>query len=114
LVSKAAKIEPKDTIDVAGASGAQYRFRLVADPQRPPIGAGNYVYIKHGDEADEVVGCGVTNSLPAAAATWASSPRQRGATAFYARLNVSRSVREAELADIAEGHGATIVASEDG
>jgi hypothetical protein len=88
-----------DFIDLAGASGARYRFRLWPEgAPHVPI-AGNYVYVREDADGFTVIAMGETDDLSRARADWAKAAK-RGATHVYTRLNVPRAVREAEHADI--------------
>jgi hypothetical protein len=98
----------KTFIDLQGASGAAYRFRLWP-PEAPhvPI-AGNYAYVREEPHGVTVILVGETNDLSQARRDWAKAAK-RGATSVYTRLNVPRSVREAEQADlVANYHPARI------
>lgn len=98
----------KDFIDLAGASGARYRFRLwPEDAAHVPV-AGNYVYVREEPGGLRVLTVGETNDLSKARAGWPKAAK-RGATHVYTRLNVSRAVREAEHADLAGQHQAARV-----
>jgi hypothetical protein len=100
----------KDFIDLEGASGARYRFRLWPEgAPHTPVG-GNYVYVRSDAEGVSVLEVGETNDLSRARAGWAAAER-RGANQVMTRLNVSRAVRAAEHADLAARYadsGATI------
>lgn len=90
-------------IDLAGASGARYRYAPL-DENRflPPAGA-NYVIAELTDEGDaNVVYAGETDNL--ASQTWRADldkarKKYTGAT-LLTRLNVTRAVREAERRDL--------------
>jgi hypothetical protein len=93
----------QDFIDLEGATGTRYRFRVWRDgaPHLPV--AGNYVYVR-----EEAVGCkvltlGECNDLSQARSDWTKAAR-RGATHVFTRLNVSRAVRTAEHEDLAASH----------
>ena len=92
-------------IDLAGASGARYRYSPL-DENRflPPAGA-NYVIAELSEDgAANVVFAGETDNL--ASQTWKADlekARRKFATAtVLTRLNVTRAVREAERADLVE------------
>jgi len=83
-------------IDLAGASGALYRFRRF-EGQLPPVG-GNFVYVVEDDDAVRVVGCGKTRTLLRAQT---SDPRGSGqGAALYIRLNVAGALRDFEHQDL--------------
>jgi hypothetical protein len=100
----------KDFIDLEGASGARYRFRLWPEgAPHTPVG-GNYVYVKAEGSGVTVLQVGETNDLSKARAGWSAAAR-RGATHVMTRLNVARAVRDAEHADLAAKYadtGATV------
>ncbi len=100
----------KDFIDLEGASGARYRFRLWPEgAPHTPVG-GNYVYVKAEESGVTVLQVGETNDLSKARAGWPAAAR-RGATHVMTRLNVARAVRAAEHADLAAKYvdaGATV------
>lgn len=91
----------KEFIDLTGASGASYRFRLWPEgTSHVPI-AGNYAYVRVSEhEPPTVIAVGETNDLSKARVGWAKVSK-RGATHVYLRLNVPRAVREAEHSDLA-------------
>jgi len=87
-----------ETIDLIGASGATYRFRLVTDPNQLPSTAGNFAYVRWRGSAVQVMGCGAVNSLQEAARDWNVAVRDHGAQgslcppergAFYERRRTS-------------------------
>jgi hypothetical protein len=93
----------KDFIDLQGASGATYRFRLWAEgAPHLPI-AGNYLCARESGDGYAVIGVGecmdlsqVRDQLP---------KRLREATThIYTRLNVARATRSAEHEDLAARH----------
>ena len=93
-------------IDLAGASGARYRYSPI-DENRflPPAGA-NYVIAELTEEGARVVYAGETDNL--ASQSWRSDlERARkkfaGATVLT-RLNVTRAVREAERRDLIDAY----------
>ena len=89
-----------DFIDVPGASGAAYRFRSADLNQLPPT-AGNLVVVAGPPARRRYVACGAARSLnEAAPAVKAVLADCKGARLFV-RLNVARTIREAEHADIA-------------
>lgn len=90
----------KDHIDLQGASGATYRFRLVADPAALPATSGNFVYVRWRGAAAQVACCGAVNSLTSATRLWDAAVRAHGADGLYVRLNVARAIRDAEHEDL--------------
>jgi hypothetical protein len=90
----------KDFIDLKGASGAHYRFRLWPEGSPHLPTGGNYVYLREEENAGfTVLVVGETNDLSKARADWPKATR-RGATHVFTRLNVSRAIRNAEHQDI--------------
>jgi hypothetical protein len=94
-------------IDLAGASGARYRYTPI-DENRflPPAGA-NYVIAEITDDGGAtVVYAGETDNL--ASQSWRSDlERARGKYAratVLTRLNVTRAVREAERRDLIDAY----------
>jgi hypothetical protein len=89
----------KTFIDLTGASGAAFRFRLwEEDTMHLPM-AGNYVFVREDAAGFKVVLIGVTNDL----STVRFRERRalsRGPVHIYTRLNVSRGVRTAEHEDL--------------
>lgn len=84
-------------LDIIGASGAVYRFRLHRPGQALPATAGNYVYVQAGSRPPVILCCGEASSLVQAGN--AARDVEEGA-ALYLRLNVSRATRVAEHEDI--------------
>jgi len=95
----------REFIDITGVSGATYRFRLWPEnAPHEPIG-GSYLFVRAGDEVVEVLVIGVTNDLSRARSTFPKAEK-RGATHVFTRLNVARSLRDAEHQDILAAHPA--------
>jgi hypothetical protein len=90
----------REFLDLQGASGAQYRFRLSTVGFQPPCTAGNYVFVREEAQGFTVLGVGESNDLATLAVDWPAA-RRRGATHVFTRLNVSRATREAEHQDLA-------------
>ena len=102
-----------DFIDLAGASGAQYRFQHIADLDALPAIAGNFVYVRGARAALKVVGVGTAESLAAARKRWAEAVRDHGAEAVFVRRNVSRRIRQLEHQDIVQQIHPALDAAED-
>lgn len=94
----------QDHLDLKGASGATYRFRLIADPGQLPATSGNFVYVRWRGLTPQVFCCGAVNSLSAATQSWDEAVRAYGALGLYVRLNVARAARDEEHADLVEKH----------
>jgi uncharacterized protein related to proFAR isomerase len=90
--------------ELAGKSGARYRYTPLEEERfLPPAGA-NFVIAKLGPEGATVVYAGETDNL--ANQTWRSALEKARQTYSKAkvltRLNVTRAVREAERIDLIE------------
>jgi hypothetical protein len=92
----------QDHLDLRGASGAIYRFRLITDPGQLPATSGNFVYVRWRGAAPQVFCCGSADSLGSASRHWEEAVRAFGATGLYVRLNVARTARDEEHADLVE------------
>jgi hypothetical protein len=98
----------KDFIDLKGASGAFYRFRLWPEgAPHLPI-AGNYVFLKAEPDGVTVVLVGATNDLSQARRAW-GKVAQRGVTHVFTRLNVARATRTAEHEDLVAGYNPPVI-----
>ena len=98
----------QDFIDLKGASGAEYRFRLWPEGAAHAPMAGNYVFLKETPEGFTVLLVGVTNDLSAARGDWGKVAK-RGAPHVFTRLNVARALRATEHKDLVAGHKAALV-----
>ncbi len=87
----------KPYIELKGASGAVYRYKLAEDADPRTTIAGNFVYL---DAQGSVLFAGETNNLVGANALWSEAERHHGATTLYTRLNVSGASRAEEHADL--------------
>ena len=93
-------------IELAGKSGARYRYTSMEEERfLPPAGA-NYVIAEMTAEGANVVYAGETDNL--AKQTW-RPPLEKARENFreatvLTRLNVTRAVREAERLDLIEEH----------
>jgi hypothetical protein len=84
-------------IELKGASGAVYRYKLAEDADPRTTIAGNFVYI---DAKGAVLFAGETNNLIGATARWPEAQTRHGASALYTRLNVSGASRAEEHTDL--------------
>jgi len=91
----------KDFVDLQGASGATYRFRLAPNGVVTTPMAGNYALLRIGAQGVVVETIAATNDLANATVAFRRSAAKTGGLQLYTRLNVSAAVREAERADIA-------------
>jgi hypothetical protein len=91
-------------IELAGKSGARYRYTpLEEDRHLPPAGA-NFVIAELTPEGPSIVYAGETDNL--ASFAWRQALEEARKTKphvkLLTRLNVTRAVREAERADLVE------------
>lgn len=91
----------KDFVDLQGASGAIYRFRLAPDGVVNTPMAGNYALLQEGPQGLVVETVAATNNLADATAALRRSAARKAGLRLYVRLNVSATVREVEKDDIA-------------
>lgn len=90
-----------DHIDVRGASGKVYRFRLAPNARPASAMSGTFAYVREHGRDREVLFVGETDNLMnGAPARWAEAAGQHEATHLYVRLNISAAVRQEELKDI--------------
>lgn len=87
-----------DFIDIRGASGASYRFRIWPEGGGHVPVAGNFVVVREAAFPMDVLVIGVTGDLSRAASAAKREDR------VYTRLNVARATREAEHDDLAAGY----------
>jgi hypothetical protein len=94
----------KAFIDLEGASGATYRFRLwEAGAPHQPI-AGNYVCVRSEGDTYAIVSVGETMDLSRLREGLSKRVRET-TTHVYTRLNVARAIRCAEHEDLSARHG---------
>ena len=88
-----------DFIDLKGASGASYRFRLWPEGAAHQPIAGNFALVKEEADGFAIVGVGETLDL---SMLRLDLPKQatRNVTHIYTRLNVARAIRVAEHEDL--------------
>jgi hypothetical protein len=99
LVGKASALS--EYVDLAGASGANYRFMRLRDG-RPlsPMG-GNFLYGRRTGGRFELIFAGeVQNLMKDARERWGEAVERYQVSEIYTRLNISERVRHLELADI--------------
>jgi hypothetical protein len=102
-----------DFIDLAGSSGALYRFQRVSDLKALPAIAGNFVYVRGAGEGLAVICAGTGESLRVAEQLWTQAVSQHQAEGLFVRKNVSRRSREHEHRDIVGRRAPRIDAAED-
>jgi hypothetical protein len=90
----------REIIDLSGASGAVYRFRLWRQgASHLPMG-GNYAFVREQARGFTVLAAAAVDDLSLVRST-AKPPTETGPAHLFTRLNVSRAVRNAEAEDIA-------------
>jgi hypothetical protein len=94
----------KDIIDLNGASGGVYRFRLWRSGAGHLPMAGNYALVQAAPEGFTVVAADAVDDLSRVDARSLTSEPSAPVLVFT-RLNVSRAVRQAEADDIASFYG---------
>ena len=87
----------KQYIDLQGASGAVYRYKLAEDRDPRTTIAGNFVFA---DAAGTIVYAGEANNLHGAGNRFPEAAMKHKAEYLYTRLNVSGASRSDELQDI--------------
>ena len=87
----------KPYIDLQGASGAVYRYKLAEDRDPRTTIAGNFVFL---DVGGTVVYAGEANNLHGASNRFPEATQKHKAEYLYTRLNVSGASRSDELQDI--------------
>jgi len=91
-------------IDLAGASGVAYRFRLWPEGAAHPPMAGNYACVRMHGERIEIMGVG--DALDLSRLREELPKRVRDVEPLiYTRLNVARATRAAEHEDLVAKHG---------
>ena len=93
-------------IELAGKSGARYRYSPLDENRFLPTAGANFVIAQVTAEGARVIYAGETDNL--ANQSW-RAPLERARASFgearvLTRLNVTRAVREAEQADLVEQH----------
>lgn len=87
----------KPYIDLQGASGAVYRYKLAEDRDPRTTIAGNFIFV---DATGSIVFAGEANNLHGAASRFPEAAVKHKAEYLYTRLNVSGASRTDELQDI--------------
>lgn len=87
----------KPYIDLKGASGAVYRYKLAEDRDPRTTIAGNYLYL---NAEGDVVFAGEANNLHDSTRGFSEAAEKHAAEYLYIRLNVSGAARADELADL--------------
>lgn len=90
-------------IDLEGASGAKYRFRLWPEGRHHPPMAGHFACIRRHGKGSTLLLVGESLDLSRVREDLAEEVKQQ-TTHIYTRLNVSRAIRTAEHEDLAAKH----------
>ena len=94
----------REFIDLQGASGATYRFRLWPDGAAHQPIAGNYICVRADGDAYQVLSVGESLDLSQVREKLPKRLKET-ATSVYTRLNVARAIRCAEHEDLLARHG---------
>lgn len=97
-----------DFIDLKGASGASYRFRLWPEGAAHQPIAGNFALVKEDGDSFTIVGVGETLDLSQLRLELPKAAT-RNVTHIYTRLNVARAIRVAEHEDLTASYKAARV-----
>jgi hypothetical protein len=95
----------RQIIDLKGASGTTYRFRLWAVGASHLPTAGNYAFVREQAGGFTVLAAGAIDDLSLTRSNHGAAAAKLGSTHLFTRLNVARAVRTAEAADIAAFYG---------
>ena len=101
----------KEFVDLRGASGTLYRFRLWPEGGAHPPIAGNYIVLREEENDLKVLLAGITSDLSQAAAECRRTLTKDPAARLYTRLNVARAVRAAEHEDIVAEHNPAVMSA---
>ena len=99
----------REFVDLRGASGTFYRFRLWPEGGAHPPIAGNYILLRQEAEGIKVLLAGVTGDLSQAANEARKALAKDPSARLYTRLNVARALRNAEHDDIVAEHKPQVV-----
>jgi hypothetical protein len=101
----------QDFLDLQGASGASYRFRVWPVGAAHLPAAGNYVVVKAVAAGIKVIIAGASRDLSQVRASLTAAARRKDAH-LYTRLNISRLPRLAEHEDIVAHYRPAVVIDE--
>jgi hypothetical protein len=99
----------REFVDLRGASGTFYRFRLWPEGGAHPPIAGNYIVLREEANGLKVLLAGITSDLSQAAGEARKSLAKDPAARLYTRLNVARALRTAEHEDVVAEHKPAVV-----
>lgn len=89
----------REFVDLTGASGAAYRFRLWPENNHHTPTAGNFAVLVFESDRPKIVALGVSSDLSRARSA-AQDSLASSEGHLFTRLNVSRSARHAEHEDL--------------
>jgi len=101
----------REFVDLRGASGTFYRFRIWPEGGAHPPIAGNYIVLREEANGLKVLLAGVTSDLSQAAAESKKAMAKTPDARLYTRLNVARAVRTAEHEDIVAEHKPAVLSA---
>lgn len=90
----------RDIIELRGASGATYRFRLWPQGGSHPTAGGHYAFVREKPAGFDVVSVASVEDLSVTRSQHEAAAVEQGATHLFTRLNVSWASRETELQDM--------------
>jgi hypothetical protein len=92
--------------ELAGKSGARYRYTPLEEDRFLPPQAANYVIARLTKDGAAIIYAGETDNLASQAwrETLAKARADYPGAKILTRLNVTRAIREAELGDLIEQH----------
>jgi hypothetical protein len=101
----------REFVDLRGASGTFYRFRLWPEGGAHPPIAGNYIVLREEASGLKVLLAGVTSDLSQAAFEARKALTKDPSARLYTRLNVARAIRAAEHEDLVSEHKPSVVSA---
>ncbi|CAN7383928.1 hypothetical protein LJR219_002333 [Phenylobacterium sp. LjRoot219] len=101
----------REFVDLSGASGTFYRFRIWPEGGTHPPIAGNYIVLRDDANGVKVLLAGVTSDLSQAANEAKKAMAKTPDARLYTRLNVARAVRTAEHEDIVAEHRPAVLSA---
>ena len=99
----------REFVDLIGASGTLYRFRVWPEGGAHPPIAGNYIVLREDASGVKCLLAGITSDLSQAATECRKALTKDADARLYTRLNVARAVRSAEHEDIVAQHNPAVL-----
>lgn len=100
----------REFVDLTGASGTLYRFRVWPEGGAHPPIAGNYIVLREDASGGvKVLLAGITSDLSQAASECRKALAKDPDARLYTRLNVARAVRGAEHEDIVAAYNPAVL-----